>query len=180
MNVQIHSSIKTFDKKVISGILYKLEKGECVMGKKCTKLISGVILLFALVACTQSTEKDIKSEEIDQVSIKDQPIKEDSDNTTPPEENTMDSASETADRDDIDNDSKDIFTEYTEGAAITQEINIDGLTPDIQTNNDYKRIMLLTSDNKEVRYKTIYLKKKKTLKIIDIKNDNGQIFYGTI
>lgn len=67
--------------------------------------------------------------------------------------------------------------EFVEKKKIKEITNFDGNSKVI-LNNDYKRIILWT-DNDNEKYKSIFLKKKNMLKIIDEKKDD-QIYYGDI
>ncbi len=66
---------------------------------------------------------------------------------------------------------------YIEKKKIKEITNFDGNSK-VVLNNDYKRIILWKDNDKE-KYKSILLKKKNTLKIIDEKKDD-QIYYGSI
>ena len=66
---------------------------------------------------------------------------------------------------------------FIENKKIKEVTNFDGNSKVI-VNNDYKRI-ILWKDNDNEKYKSILLKKKNTLKIIDEKKDE-QIYYGDI
>ena len=67
--------------------------------------------------------------------------------------------------------------EFIEKKKIKEVTNFDGNSKVI-LNNDYKRIILWKENDKE-KYKSILLKEKNTLKIIDEKKDD-QIYYEEI
>lgn len=146
-------------------------------------LVSGFALIFALAACSETTEnEDQNNQEVEKAEKTAEEVTEDEvtsdDETKTADEDEKEVPTEEAD--DKEATSTDGLAAYTEGAVIEQEVDTDGLKPDVKTDNDHKRIMLLTSDDEQVMYKTIYVKQKKMLKIIDIKNDKGQVFQGTI
>ena len=73
----------------------------------------------------------------------------------------------------------DEIADYEEAEVIEDHIDIADMDVKVETDNPNKRVLLF-SDNDKVMYKTIYIKEKQRLKIIDIYEDNGQIFNETI
>lgn len=67
--------------------------------------------------------------------------------------------------------------DYIEKKKLKEITNFDGNSK-LVLNNDYKRIILWKNNDKE-KYKSILLKKKNTLKIINEKKDE-QIYYGNV
>lgn len=67
--------------------------------------------------------------------------------------------------------------DYIEKKKLKEITNFDGNSK-VVLNNDYKRIILWKNNDKE-KYKSILLKKKNTLKIINEKKDE-QIYYGNV
>ena len=67
--------------------------------------------------------------------------------------------------------------DYVEKKKLKEITNFDGNSK-VVWNNDYKRIILWKNNDKE-KYKSILLKKKNTLKIINEKKDE-QIYYGNV
>ena len=65
--------------------------------------------------------------------------------------------------------------EFEESEVIEEEVDVSGLNVDIETDNDNNRVILFKENNKPV-YKTVYIKRDQRLKIIDIKNNEGQIY----
>lgn len=151
------------------------------MKKKLIMLVSGFVLIFALAACSETTENEEQNnQEVEKAEKTAEEVTEDEVTSDHETKTTDEKEVPTEEADDKEATSTDGLAAYTEGAVIEQEVDTDGLKPDVKTDNDHKRIMLLTSDDEQVMYKTIYVKQKKMLKIIDIKNDKGQVFQGTI
>ncbi len=75
--------------------------------------------------------------------------------------------------------SPDNITDYEETTSIEDNIDITDMDVEVKTDNQNNRVLLF-SDDDEVMYKTIYVKKKQRLKIINIHEDKGQIFNDTI
>src|SRR5699024_4573702 len=73
------------------------------------------------------------------------------------------------------NKNNDKRAKYEEVEVIEEHIDIADMDVKVETDNPNKRVLLF-SDNDKVMYKTIYIKEKQRLKIIDIYEDNGQIF----
>ena len=67
--------------------------------------------------------------------------------------------------------------DYIEKKKLKEITNFDGNSK-VVLNNDYKRIILWKNNDKE-KYKSILLKKKNTLKIINEKK-HEQIYYGNV
>ena len=67
--------------------------------------------------------------------------------------------------------------DYIEKKKLKEITNFDGNSK-VVLNNDYKRIILWKNNDKE-KYKSILLKKKNTLKIINEKKDE-QNYYGNV
>src|SRR5690625_2852308 len=64
------------------------------------------------------------------------------------------------------------FPEYD---VLAEELNMDNLAADVKTDNPNKRVMILTDNDGEKQYKSIYIKEKQRLKIISL-DEEGQIF----
>src|SRR5699024_4728957 len=70
------------------------------------------------------------------------------------------------------------FEETKELQANIEDLN--SLTPEIETDNDNKRIILFADDNDRKQYKSIFIKQKQRLKIIELNKDDGLLFNDTI
>ncbi|AQU78503.1 MULTISPECIES: PepSY domain-containing protein [Planococcus] len=68
------------------------------------------------------------------------------------------------------------FEEY---GMIVDQVNTDGLTFHLSTDNQGNRIMFLVSEDGKKQYKTIFVKYDQHLKIIDV-NNGGLVYNGTI
>ncbi|MEJ8776727.1 hypothetical protein [Pseudogracilibacillus sp. ICA-222130] len=116
----------------------------------------------------------------------DEHVKDDGDKLT--EETPVESEAEVdkeVDTTDIDEDStkEETVTEtpdttetyqFEETKIIESKVDMNGLSMDVVEDNPYKRIMLIKDENGHKQYKTIYMKKKNFLKIIDL---NGGMMY---
>src|SRR5699024_12339840 len=79
------------------------------------------------------------------------------------------------------NDVTDKLTDYEETKELQANIeDINSLTPEIETDNDNKRIILFADDNDRKQYKSIFIKQKQRLKIIELNKDDGLLFNDTI
>lgn len=74
----------------------------------------------------------------------------------------------------IENDSSEM-EEFDEYDTIQDEADIEDLKADVVEDNSNKRIILF-KDNDQKVYKSIFIKNKNRLKIIDIQDDEGQIY----
>lgn len=95
-----------------------------------------------------------------------------SDEEQPPDNEDTSNENQIVDEDKVSN--IDII-DFEEALVIEDEVDVSGLDVDIQTDNRNNRVILFL-DNNEPIYKTIYVKHKQRLKIIDIQQDAGQIF----
>lgn len=68
------------------------------------------------------------------------------------------------------------FEEYN---VIVEQVNTDGLTFHLSTDNQGNRIMFLVNEDGKKQYKTIFVKYDQHLKIIDV-NNGGLVYNGTI
>src|SRR5699024_7868329 len=57
------------------------------------------------------------------------------------------------------------FTEYS---ILDKKLDMDNLSDEVVKDNDYKRIILLKDENGQPQYKSIYIKNKNRLKVIDL------------
>lgn len=67
------------------------------------------------------------------------------------------------------------FSEYS---ILDQETELDKYNANVVKDNNYKRLILLEDDNGQPQYKSIYIKNKDRLKIIDL--NGGLLYNGTI
>src|SRR5688500_9300985 len=58
--------------------------------------------------------------------------------------------------------------EFTEYSILDKKIEMDKLSDEVVKDNDYKRIILLKDENGQPQYKSIYIKNKNRLKVIDL------------
>lgn len=67
---------------------------------------------------------------------------------------------------------------YAEYATIANKVDLTKYNVEVVEDNNYKRIILLTDDNNRPQYKSIYVKNKNRLKVIDL--NGGLVHNGTI
>ena len=67
---------------------------------------------------------------------------------------------------------------YTEYATIANKVNMSGLSTQVAEDNRGKRIILLKDNHGQVKYKSIFIKNKNHLKIIQ--TNGGLVYNGTI
>src|SRR5699024_8462809 len=58
--------------------------------------------------------------------------------------------------------------EYIEYSILDKKLDMDNLSDEVVKDNDYKRIILLKDENGQPQYKSIYIKNKNRLKVIDL------------
>ncbi|HLQ72974.1 MAG TPA: hypothetical protein VK125_01990 [Bacillota bacterium] len=61
---------------------------------------------------------------------------------------------------------------YEEGKIIAEQIDVDQLSMQINTDNPNSRVLFFHTDDYSEKYKTVFVKKEKRLKIIDERKDD--------
>ena|SRR5699024_2343787 len=98
------------------------------------------------------------------------------DNETDNEEENNADDQATNEIDNGDNTSSDNeLADYPEYDTLVDEIDVDSLQAEVETDNQNKRVILYSDDNDKKVFKSIFIKKKDRLKIIDF-DDDGEIF----
>jgi len=155
--------------------------------RKIITILITIGVIFGLAACgTNNDTNSAKSNEIkDNVEVtKDEENKREIDS----EETESKESDQSNDGDNINssNENSDSETEsnteenseireFEESEVIEEEVDVSDLNVEIETDNDNNRVILFKENNKPV-YKTVYIKRDQRLKIIDIKNNEGQIY----
>ena len=92
------------------------------------------------------------------------------------ENDTNDNKSESNDNNTVEKDKegskeqkqKSEIEEFTEYSILDKKLDMDNLSDEVVKDNDYKRIILLKDENGQPQYKSIYIKNKNRLKVIDL------------
>ena len=92
------------------------------------------------------------------------------------ENDTNDNKSESNDNNTVEKDKegskeqkqKSEIEELTEYSILDKKLDMDNLSDEVVKDNDYKRIILLKDENGQPQYKSIYIKNKNRLKVIDL------------
>lgn len=92
------------------------------------------------------------------------------------ENDTNDNKSESNDNNTVEKDKegskeqkqKSEIEEFTEYSILDKKLDMDNLSDEVVKDNDYKRIILLKDENGQPQYKSIYIKNKDRLKVIDL------------
>src|SRR5699024_4365961 len=63
---------------------------------------------------------------------------------------------------------KSEIEEFTEYSILDKKLDMDNLSDEVVKDNDYKRIILLKDENGQPQYKSIYIKNKNRLQVIDL------------
>lgn len=72
----------------------------------------------------------------------------------------------------------DELKQFPEYATVASKINVNGLTAKVTEDNSNKRIILFSDARGQGKYKSIFVKKANSLKVIDFRG--GEIFFGTV
>lgn len=77
--------------------------------------------------------------------------------------------------DDQGHDIPESLADFEEAQTLSEQIDLNALDPEIETDNRNNRVIIFSDDRNEKKYKSIFIKKQNRLKIISLDND-GQIF----
>src|SRR5699024_9685056 len=160
--------------------------------RKLVVVLFSALFLLSLTACSSgennnnvanSTDNNDQNVEVEQST--DNNNDNNNNVATNDENDESDNNSENvSDDNNNNNDGKDVpdkladFEETKELQANIEDLN--SLTPEIETDNDNKRIILFADDNDRKQYKSIFIKQKQRLKIIELNKDDGLLFNDTI
>lgn len=142
--------------------------------KRILTLMLTIGLMFGLVACggndeetpeKETTEESTESTEETEVEEETTPEEE----IEEPEEKVEEPTSETETKENSE------IADFEEASVIEDEIDVSDLDVEIEADNDNKRVILFKDGNRAV-YKTIYIKGEQRLKVIDIIDNEGQIY----
>lgn len=153
---------------------------------KITTIVLASTML--LMGCTQQTTSE--NNEDNEVTVTSETLQSTEQRSTETEQSssisseaTEESAEETVEvsTEETDETSADIsqnseaendVVDFEEGDALQDTIDLEGLTMETATDNPNKRVLLFSNDERQKEYKSVFIKQKKRLKIIDIKNDD--------
>lgn|SRR5699024_366728 len=152
--------------------------------KRLLILLAAVGIMFGLVACgsndedtTDNDTTEENTETTEENDVDEEPSSEKEDE--PEDTEKADEPEKSTPEDDNDEDDGSEISEFKESSVIEDEIDVSDLDANIETDNNNKRVILFKDGDKAV-YKTIFIKNDDRLKIIDIGNDEGQIYNETI
>lgn len=123
------------------------------------RLIFIGLLSFSLVACGNNDEVEKAEDTEEEVET----VEEETDSEAETEESDEESEEITE---------PGIVETYEEGAVIAEYIDLDDLSMKVNTDNPNTRVLFFHTDDYSKKYKTVYVKDKKRLKIIDERDDD--------
>lgn len=98
---------------------------------------------------------------------------EESDTAESTEETSTEASSTEASTTETVNSEEDDVADLEEGTELQDTIDdLDDLNVETATDNPNKRVLLFSNDEGEKQYKSVFIKQKNRLKIIDINNDD--------
>ena len=156
--------------------------------KRLLMLLAAVGIMFGLVACgsndEDTTDNDTTEENTETTEEKDEDKDVDEEPSSekedePEDTEKADEPEKSTPEEDKDEDDGSEISEFKESSVIEDEIDIADLDAEVETDNNNKRVILFKDGDKAV-YKTIFIKNDDRIKIIDIVDDEGQIYNETI
>lgn len=157
--------------------------------RKLVVVLFSALFLLSLTACSSgennnnvanSTDNNDQNVEVEQSTDNNN----DNNNNVATNDESDNNSENVSDDNNNNNDGNDVpdkladFEETKELQANIEDLN--SLTPEIETDNDNKRIILFADDNDRKQYKSIFIKQKQRLKIIELNKDDGLLFNDTI
>lgn len=157
--------------------------------RKLVVVLFSALFLLSLTACSSgennnnvanSTDNNDQNAEVEQSTDNNN----DNNNNVATNDESDNNSENVSDDNNNNNDGNDVpdkladFEETKELQANIEDLN--SLTPEIETDNDNKRIILFADDNDRKQYKSIFIKQKQRLKIIELNKDDGLLFNDTI
>lgn len=138
------------------------------------------LLSIGLIACSDDQAADESQPETDVEEESHIDTETESDVETKVETVTIDEekedeVKEESEKNNSEADHNDEIADFDEASVIEDTIDIANMDVKVKTDNPNNRVLLF-SDDHDVMYKTVYIKKKQRLKIINIHEDKGQIF----
>ena len=162
--------------------------------KKIIAAVFGAVLLLGVTACSNSndnagqsntgetnqTENQNDNQAVENEDT-DMNTENDSEQSADESNNEADSNEDNGDNNNNDNEADDSIpseiADFEEADQLAETIdNLGSLKPDIKTDNPNKRIILFSDDNGKKEYKSIYIKEKSRLKIVELNKDDGLLF----
>lgn len=137
------------------------------------------VLLMVLVACGNTDDNndvdDQSATNDDQVTETETETEDDAEATEEDDiDEQADDESEAEDESDADGNAE--HSDLEEYTTVSNEIDLDKYDMDIEEDNSNKRIILYEDEKGNKEYKSIYLKEKNRLKIIEFDKEDGEIF----
>lgn len=147
--------------------------------RKLLMLASSAMLLLSITAC--SNENNSEDTVTDQNEVHDNQITDETpvndDDKAVEDDKTNENEKAAENQSDI----PDEIADYDEAEQLATTIDeLGSLQPDIKTDNPNKRIILFADDNHHKQYKSIYIKNKHRLKIIDLNKDEDDLLFNDI
>src|SRR5699024_1252075 len=160
--------------------------------KKIITILMTIGVIFGLAACgtnndtnsaesneiedsTEVTKDEGNTNEVDSEEESEQSKEGNSTNTSNENENCDSKTQNNKEEENNTEEENSKNEEFKESEVIEKEIDVSDLNVEIETDNDNNRVILFKENNKPV-YKTVYIKRDQRLKIIDIENNEGQIY----
>ena len=145
-------------------------------------------MLFVLGACSSNNDDNSSTNADDNANTEENQDQNANDNasddvvnnntddeTNNEEENNADDQATNNAENEEDTATDSELADYPEYDTLVDEIDVDSLQAEVETDNPNKRVILYSDDSGEKVFKSIFIKKKDRLKIIDF-DDDGEIF----
>ena len=159
-------------------ILNQKRKGKYEGGdrmKKSLSIIGLVFLLFIISACQANTDQEVQDNGQNSADQKETDVSSENPGSSEEESNE----GEKNNNDNSASQATDSSYDYEEQEVVETQIEDGEYEVVVETDNPGTRVMFYEIGG-EKYYKTIFVKKENRLKIIDIQNNNGQIYNETI
>ncbi|GIO23320.1 hypothetical protein [Oceanobacillus sp. J11TS1] len=143
--------------------------------KKSLSIIGIVFLLFIISACQANTDQEVQDSGQNTAEERESDVSGETSEPSSEESN----GGEKHNNDNSANQATDTSYEYEEQEVIETQIDDGEYEVVVETDNPGTRVLFYEIGG-EKYYKTIFVKNENRLKIIDIQNNNSQIYNETI
>lgn len=158
--------------------------------RKLVVILFSALFLLSLTACSggennnneaNSTANNNQNTEVEQSTDNNNNNNVATNDENDESDNNSENVSDDNNNNNDDNDVPDKLADFEETKELQANIDdLNSLTPEIEVDNDNKRIILFADDNDHKQYKSIFIKQKQRLKIIELNKDDGLLFNDTI
>lgn len=160
--------------------------------KKLVLVLFSILFIGGVVACSSNDDNEASKDDTEVVD--DNEVTENGDATDKEVDEEEAQEQEDTDTEDEEEDAAkedkeenngdkipDKMADFEETEIVAEHVDLNDVNIEIETDNQNKRVILYKAENNDgEKYKSIYIKEKNRLKLINLKEDDGLIYNDTI